>query len=151
MRNIIPFWKLKGNNLIHGFGVSHSACVVTGVLILNVNKVFHYNIGCTHKLPFKLSKLSVHPKCLLTWLKDVKRLEDTLKNNAYLFQFLIYLLKNRRYLPKIWEGHSHCLVTYALRKKQCHKKWVLSIPIPFYSCSWKLRVISLSPKGYGFV
>ena len=37
---------------IHGSEVSHCACVVTGVLFSDVNKVF-YHVGCTCEPPFK--------------------------------------------------------------------------------------------------
>ena len=37
-------------------------------------------------------------------------------------------IKGRHYLPKIWESQSDCLVTYVLRKEQCRKNRLLSIP-----------------------
>ena len=41
---------------IHGFGDSHCACILTGYLLSDVNKVF-YNVLYTCELPFKAPDL----------------------------------------------------------------------------------------------
>ena len=49
-------------DIIHGFGFSHFACVVTGVLFSDVNKFFIIMLDAL--VNHDSSKLSAHPKCL---------------------------------------------------------------------------------------
>ena len=104
--------------LIHGFGVSHCAYVVMGVLFSDVNKVFHHNTLANHhssKLKclskvldlccWHFSDKQINLKNITYLIKKYQKIKNNLKDHAYIFPFLICLinsclLKDRNYFSQ---------------------------------------------------
>ena len=107
------------------------------------------------------SKLSVHLKCLacvvdiflprkliqkilLTWLKDIKRIKDALKDNPCLLNFM----SAKRQTLTFAKFEMASLTAWWLKSQNNNVAKTGSFPFPRGPDPrfWKLRIISLSPK-----